>query len=242
MFRSADACKRGHRYAQTLPVGTLSKVTSRSSNQRHPHARQCLFTRSHERPSLSLDCVSLSHKPAPAPVRLFPSPRDPRPLSRFLTPKKLKGSRENAVVIEPAFSWASDSFAGRTSVTMEAENGNVTRDLHAELQKSTEVTVAVAVIRTLTRAIERSTATTVMGLEKVSDTKSFELQPYCATCAASLWRPEDFLHCGGVPCLSLLPSRIFFPPFALPETDPALPLCSPTLGRTQRTCTHPQRS
>ena len=61
---------------------------------------------------------------------------------------------------------------------MEAENGNVTRDLHAELQKSTEVTVAVAVIRTLTRAIERSTATTVMGLEKVSDTKSFELQPY----------------------------------------------------------------
>lgn len=56
---------------------------------------------------------------------------------------------------------------------MEAENGNVTRDLHAELQKSTEVTVAVAVIRTLTRAIERSTATTVMGLEKVSDTKSF---------------------------------------------------------------------
>ena len=127
-------------------------------------------------------------------------------------------------------------------MTMEAENGNVTRDLHAELQKSTEVTVAVAVIRTLTRAIERSTATTVMGLEKVSDTKSFELQPYCATCAASLWRPEDFLHCGGVPCLSLLSSRIFFPPFALPETDPALPLCSPTLGRTQRTCTHPQRS
>ena len=160
----------------------------------------------------------------------------------FSDSKKLKGSRENAVVIEPAFSWASDSFAGRTSVTMEAENGNVTRDLHAELQKSTEVTVAVAVIRTLTRAIERSTATTVMGLEKVSDTKSFELQPYCATCAASLWRPEDFLHCGGVPCLSLLPSRIFFPPFALPETDPALPLCSPTLGRTQRTCTHPQRS
>lgn len=160
----------------------------------------------------------------------------------FSDSKKLKGSRENAVVIEPAFSWASDSFAGRTSVTMEAENGNVTRDLHAELQKSTEVTVAVAVIRTLTRAIERSTATTVMGLEKVSDTKSFELQPYCATCAASLWRPEDFLHCGGVPCLSLLPSRIFFPPFALPETDPAPPLCSPTLGRTQRTCTHPQRS
>lgn len=186
-------------------------------------------------------CFSLTQTRAGTRATL-PFASRPAAAEPFSDSKKLKGSRENAVVIEPAFSWASDSFAGRTSVTMEAENGNVTRDLHAELQKSTEVTVAVAVIRTLTRAIERSTATTVMGLEKVSDTKSFELQPYCATCAASLWRPEDFLHCGGVPCLSLLPSRIFFPPFALPETDPALPLCSPTLGRTQRTCTHPQRS
>ena len=186
-------------------------------------------------------CFSLTQTRAGTRATL-PFASRPAAAEPFSDSKKLKGSRENAVVIEPAFSWASDSFAGRTSVTMEAENGNVTRDLHAELQKSTEVTVAVAVIRTLTRAIERSTAMTVMGLEKVSDTKSFELQPYCATCAASLWRPEDFLHCGGVPCLSLLPSRIFFPPFALPETDPALPLCSPTLGRTQRTCTHPQRS
>ena len=52
----------------------------------------------------------------------------------------------------------------------------VTKDLHEELQKSSEVTVAVAVIRTLTRAIERSTATTVMGLEKDLNMATEELK------------------------------------------------------------------
>ncbi|WZN59198.1 subunit alpha of eukaryotic translation initiation factor eIF-2B [Chloropicon roscoffensis] len=77
---------------------------------------------------------------------------------------------------------------------MEAENGNVTRDLHAELQKSTEVTVAVAVIRTLTRAIERSTATTVMGLEKDLHASTEELKRSYPTAISVSAASELFLR------------------------------------------------
>lgn len=70
----------------------------------------------------------------------------------------------------------------------------VTKDLHEELQKSSEVTVAVAVIRTLTRAIERSTATTVMGLEKDLNMATEELKKSYPTVISVSAASELFLR------------------------------------------------
>uniref|UniRef100_A0A7S1HR32 Translation initiation factor eIF2B subunit alpha n=2 Tax=Eukaryota TaxID=2759 RepID=A0A7S1HR32_9EUKA len=72
--------------------------------------------------------------------------------------------------------------------------GLVTKDLHEELQKNTEVTVAVAVIRALTRVIERSTATTVMGLEKDLHSATVELKESYPTVISVSAASELFLR------------------------------------------------
>lgn len=60
----------------------------------------------------------------------------------------------------------------------EPEASSLTACLHHELQQSPELSVAVAVIRTLTRAIKSSAATTMMGLEKVSAAE-VDARDYC---------------------------------------------------------------
>ena len=65
-----------------------------------------------------------------------------------------------------------------SAVMGEPEASSLTACLHHELQQSPELSVAVAVIRTLTRAIKSSAATTMMGSEKVSAAE-VDARDYC---------------------------------------------------------------